>query len=340
MPIIEKGDELTSPVLRYLANYGFRRLLIHSDQHHGVEYSDVVPQEVKNQGLKILADTFQGIRERKGWSTLQQYAQKIEDLADEILEHLNSQHYLVADLMNVKCTNRYMLEHSLNVGVLGAIVGKNYHFSQSQVREILMAGLFHDAGKLFIGDNILNKPDYLDSAETEEMRKHPEYGYQILINQYRTAQPIALGSLGHHERWNGSGYPQKLQEHNIPLYGRIIAAIDVFDAMTSDRVYRQGLPQAGVLAYLKRLAGVYFDPEVIAVIERSIYPYPSGSIMKLSTHENAVVAENNPEDTYSPIVQIIQTQLQSGKVLNLQHAQQQISMKTTFQYNLKETDAS
>lgn len=338
MAIIQKGDELTQPVLQYLSNFGFRRLYIHTEEKRPTDYQDVVPAEIKRHALDILGDTFQGIREKKGWDSLQREARKVENLVEEILDHLYTQKYLVADLMNIKCLNRYMLEHSLNVGVLGAIIGKNYQFARAQVREILMAGLFHDVGKLFIGEDILNKPDYLDSEEAEEMRKHPEYGYQILVNRYHTALPIAMGSLGHHERWNGTGYPRKLQGNNIPLYGRIIAAIDVFDAMTSDRVYRRKLPHAGVLSYLKRLAGIYFDPEVIAVIERSIYPYPTGSIVRLSTHENAVVVENNPGATHSPVVQVIHPELKSGKMYNLQHEHQEIRTETTFHNNLKETE--
>ncbi len=319
MAIIQKGDELTQPVLHYLANFGFKRLYIHTEEDKPVEYQDVIPAKIKRHAIEILGETFQRIREEQGWIPSQQETQKIEELVEEILQHLYTQKYLVADLLSIKCTHRYMLEHSLNVGVLSAIIGKNYQFPPSQVRAILMAGLFHDVGKLFIGEEILNKPDYLDSTEAEEMRKHPEYGYRILINRFRTAPSIAMGSLAHHERWNGTGYPRKLQGSNIPLYGRIIAALDVFDAMTSDRVYRRSLPHAGVLAYLKRFAGSYFDPAVVAVIEGSIYPYPTGSIVRLSTRENAVVVENNPEATYSPVVQVIHPELKSGKVYNLQH---------------------
>jgi HD-GYP domain-containing protein (c-di-GMP phosphodiesterase class II) len=130
-----------------------------------------------------------------------------------------------------------------------------------------MAGLLHDVGKIGIDDAVLRKPDKLTEAEFNHVKEHPGLGYRILadIAQLSAVLPAVLH---HHEQWDGRGYPMKLIADQIPLIARIVAVADAFDAMSSDRPYRKGMPIEQVDEIFRRGAGQQWDPEVIAVYFR------------------------------------------------------------------------
>ena len=140
---------------------------------------------------------------------------------------------------------------------------------------IYRGALLHDIGKMGIPDGILLKPARLTEAEMEIVRRHPTYAYELLspISFLRPSLDIPYS---HHERWDGKGYPQGLSGEQIPLAARIFTVVDVWDALTSDRPYRQAIPASEALVYIHEHAGSQFDPQVVkvfqSVITESVYP--------------------------------------------------------------------
>jgi putative nucleotidyltransferase with HDIG domain len=133
---------------------------------------------------------------------------------------------------------------------------------EADITHIRRGALLHDIGKLAIPDEILQKPGPLDEGEWEKMRRHPLYAYEVLypIAYLRPALDIPFS---HHERWDGSGYPQGLKGEEIPLTARLFAIVDVWDALSHDRPYRKASPAAEVIKYLKQEAGRLFDPQLV-----------------------------------------------------------------------------
>ena len=135
---------------------------------------------------------------------------------------------------------------------------------RDEVRMIELASPLRGIGKMGVSDAILLKPGKLDAAEFEEIKKHPRLGYDILSgSSSKFVQVGASIALHHHERWDGSGYPDGLAGEDIPLPARIVAVTDVLEALTTDRPYREALPMAKALDYLKSQSGQQFDPAVI-----------------------------------------------------------------------------
>jgi PAS domain S-box-containing protein/putative nucleotidyltransferase with HDIG domain len=137
-------------------------------------------------------------------------------------------------------------------------------YTEEEIVHIRRGALLHDMGKMGIPDEILQKPGPLTDDEWVTMRKHPEMAYQMLSQIKYLREAITIPYY-HHERWNGSGYPHKLKEEDIPLHARMFAVVDVWDALSSDRPYRKKMPPKEVIEYLQKEAGHLFDPHVVEI---------------------------------------------------------------------------
>ena len=146
------------------------------------------------------------------------------------------------------------------MATFAAALARQVGLSEERARRIEMAALLHDVGKIGIRDSILAKKGGLDRFEYEMVREHPVLGEKMLRST--AAQDILPWVLHHHERWDGGGYPAGLAGNAIPFEARIIALCDAYDAMRSDRPYREGLTEAGALVELAAMAGGQFDPEL------------------------------------------------------------------------------
>lgn len=153
--------------------------------------------------------------------------------------------------------------HSQRVAKLVKLVGKRLALSRQEVEELELAGLFHDIGKVSIDCSIVNKPGKLTAKEYTVIQGHAEVGYRVLSSVKDLAN-IAEYVLAHHERWDGKGYPRGLKQEEIPIQSRIIAVVDAFDAMISDRPYRKSLSISTAKSELAINAGSQFDPTVVA----------------------------------------------------------------------------
>ncbi|GAB4246293.1 MAG: response regulator [Acidobacteriota bacterium] len=152
--------------------------------------------------------------------------------------------------------------HSLRVQALTVRLAREFTLSDEEMEGIARGSLLHDIGKIGISDSILLKPGKLTEEEWLEMRKHPVLGYEILRG-IDYLEPAAELVLRHHERWDGSGYPDGLREFDIPFSARLFAVIDSYDAMTSNRPYRKARPPAAARRELAELAGKLYDPQAV-----------------------------------------------------------------------------
>ena len=155
-------------------------------------------------------------------------------------------------------------EHAKRIGDLCATVGAELGLSHDDIDRLRLFAYLHDIGKIGISDQILNKPGPLDEEEFALMKTHPEIGYRIAMSSPDFA-PVAELILTHHERWDGTGYPNRITGEKIPLLSRILAIADAYDAMTEDRVYRKALSPKAAMEEIRKNAGTQFDPQIAAV---------------------------------------------------------------------------
>jgi PAS domain S-box/diguanylate cyclase (GGDEF) domain/uncharacterized domain HDIG len=168
--------------------------------------------------------------------------------------------------------NKREEQHSKRVSELCKSMAEALGLHEVEIEELKTAGLLHDIGKIAIDENILNKPGKLTNDEWEEIMRHPEIGYRIL-NTVQHMSEIANYVLAHHERWDGTGYPKSLKGEEIPLQSRIIAVADAFDAMTSERSYRNALSEENAILELEKNARAQFDPQLVRIFIEKVLGY-------------------------------------------------------------------
>ena len=201
--------------------------------------------------------------------------------------------------------------HSLNVAILSHTFGQWYHMSQEDVDILTLAGLLHDVGKMQIPEEIIKKPGALNKQEIQVIREHPQRGYSIL-KDIPLDQRIKNAALMHHERCDGSGYPNHLKKDQIDDFSRIIAIVDCYDALTSARLYRGAVCPFEVLRLLQKEDGTGFDSEYLHVFADGIAETYVDSDVILSDGRRARIVGKNAYEPASPQIML------EGRVFNLQ----------------------
>lgn len=222
----------------------------------------------------------------------------VERMVDSIFRNQDA-------LLRLKNHDDYTFQHSVSVCALLVSFARGLGLERSLIKEIGIGGLLHDVGKARVADEILNKPAKLTEAEFAKMKSHVVQSILILQNTPGISQ-IALDVAGqHHERFDGTGYPNKLKGEEISLYGRMGAIVDVYDAITSNRVYHRGMAPTAALGRLLEWSRYHFDPDLVRAYIKSIGIYPTGSLVRLASGRLGVVREQHPEKLMQPKVLVI-----------------------------------
>lgn len=165
-------------------------------------------------------------------------------------------------LLALDCKDHYTHGHSTRVAFYSLALGREIGLSDEELYELELSALFHDIGKIGVPDSVLLKPSRLTEEEFLQMKAHPTLSYEIL-KDFEPFQKIAINAKHHHERFDGRGYPDGLKGEEIPFISRIILIADTFDAMTSTRPYRKGLPYEVAFNELEEFSGTQFDPGLV-----------------------------------------------------------------------------
>ena len=208
-------------------------------------------------------------------------------------------------LTRLRNKDEYTSEHSLNVAIISIAFGRHLGMDRKELNVVGLCGLLHDMGKMLTPKEILTKPGRLNREEMEIMKRHPADGREILLDTREVMDTVIDTAFGHHERLNGQGYPRGVGGNEIPFYTRIVTIADVFDAITGDRVYRQGDTAEPALGILHKNAGITFDESLVIKFIQTIGTYPLGTIVEMTNGEVGIVVDNNPSHRLRPKIKLL-----------------------------------
>lgn len=198
----------------------------------------------------------------------------------------------------------YIYKHAINVSIIAMSIAKWLRFSKKEIIDIGIAGYLHDIGKCNVPGNILNKPERLVGEEFEIMKAHAKHSFEIVQDIDRLSHKAKESILFHHERMDGTGYPNHVRGAEIPLNGRILGIADTFDAILSDRVYSAKVSPYRAIEILKDESFGKLDPKIVNILTKNIADFYVGNTVKLSTGETGEVILLNKSNVTRPLIKI------------------------------------
>lgn len=298
--LLSKGMILKQNYVKKLMSRGISEVAVLADKTY---YDDILLNPVE----KFYVETYEALTK-----IIERFKQtdKIEvstvfPIVENIIEAIFSSQNSILSLTGFRGEGDYFILHALDVCIYSLIAAKVMKLNYEDIVVLGIGALLHDIGKTKISDNIINKEGKLTDDEFDEAKKHSEYGYNILLKCPQINSDIIKIVLQHHERCDGSGYPNKLMAKDIHKLSKIVAVADIYDALTSDRVYKKKVLPHEAAEYLICISNTLIDSQIAKVFVNNISIYPKGCQVLLSTNQVAFVIDSNPKMPLRPILKII-----------------------------------
>lgn len=223
-------------------------------------------------------------------------------LVEEINLSISRNPEAFLNLARLKTKDDYTYLHSVAVCALMIALGKQLGLKGQDLKDAGLAGLLHDVGKMMIPDEVLNKPGKLTDEEFNLVKEHPRRGWEILQGSSDITGTALDVCLHHHERVDGTGYPERISGDALTLFSRMGAVCDVYDALTSNRCYKNGWEPAETIRKMAEWQEGHFDKRVFHAFVKTIGIYPSGTLVRLQSGKLAIVLEQTEKSLLTPVV--------------------------------------
>jgi putative nucleotidyltransferase with HDIG domain len=307
--MLRSGQMLTQMYIQKLAELDILGAYVHfKEEIPTIKISTKVRQPIKRE---LKHDAIASVHQV--YQMFNQVAQKINvssinqtmNVSKQLVNSLKNNAEAKISIANLKLYDDYTYNHSLGVSILSIAIGLELGLSTQDLYDLGFCALLHDIGKMSVPIEIIAKPERLTNEEFGIVKQHPEKGAEFFLKHNLANSKICSGVLTHHEKYNGTGYPQGLSGAEIPLFGRIISVADVYDALTSVRPYRKPSPPSEAIEYIMGSSGIAFDLMVVKAFLSKVSPYPIGSCVKLNNEKIAIIVKQNEINPLRPVIRLI-----------------------------------
>ena len=300
--LLSADSRVTDSYIRRLQELGIYAIYVRNPFFEDVKIPTALTEETRISSIQTVKRGFEVLKTQRVELALD----SIQRAARRIVGELLSNRFALIHLTEIRTHDDYTFAHSVEVCTLAVLVGVQMGYSESRLNELAVGALLHDIGKIQIDQNLLNKPARLTDDEMALMRGHTLFGFEILRSQKeRISLPSMHIALQHHEKYDGTGYPRGLKKDEIHEFARIVAIVDVYDAVTSDRPYRQAMLPHEAHELILASVTQHFDPTILPIFLNKIAVYPIGTVVRLNTGDIGVVVSVEPGMQARPTVRLI-----------------------------------
>lgn len=286
VPLVSKDTPLNDYVKGHLIALGINNVRIYQPTGN-MNNSVISYRRLKKSYCNFVLQTKSILQELFSGKPLD--FEKISSLSDQIGQNINENENIIRCLSEIRGADEYTYTHCVNVAFYSMLIAKWMKLSENEISKAIQSGLLHDIGKTKIPDEILNKGSILTKEEYEVMKRHTILGYEIIKEINDIDDDVKDAVLLHHERMDGSGYPLNSSGDSINLLARIVAVADVFDAMTSDRVYKKRSTPFEAFEMFYTVGMSMFDTDVINVFLKKMAVFLVGANVQLSNGETGEI---------------------------------------------------
>jgi putative nucleotidyltransferase with HDIG domain len=296
-------------MLDRLAGLNITSVYIQDERTSDLVFKEPVSEQTRRKAMALINDAFRSIQEDpQKWRqtfTNKQFGRQFRQVMSTVVDELKQNRSAMNLLGNACAADHYIFSHSFNVALYTIALAMKMGFNEKELLEIGLGAMLHDVGKMMLPLEILNKPGKLSDEEYEIVKKHTEYGFELLRREDDIPLLSAHCAFQHHERYDGSGYPRKLKKDEIHPFAQLVAVCDVFDALTSNRSYRKPILPHEAMEILFVGSDKQFAKEAVEGLRDTIALYPLGLSVTLNTGESGVVVDYNKGMPSRPIIRVL-----------------------------------
>jgi HD-GYP domain-containing protein (c-di-GMP phosphodiesterase class II) len=251
--MLSAGQILTERQILKIRQLGIWRAYVLDDGEslESPSSEEPISRSLRQNAVDTVRELFHTIGQHEDAYFGERYFSNLKIMVNNMIEEITQVKKATLCMTNLKEFDDYTYFHSVDVAVMSLVLGTKMGLKRDDLFDLGLGAMLHDIGKIFVPKKILNKEQKLTPEEFEEIKSHSLKGYTFLANQWNIPAQATEVALSHHEKYDGTGYPNRLKGEAIPPYGRITAVADVFDALTSDRPYRRALSPSEAMEYIK-----------------------------------------------------------------------------------------
>ncbi len=306
--ILATGTNVTQRHIDYFKSHGIEYVYLNvKESSEKKEVLSAVSQEKYRElsdNYKHMLEVYKNLYAQIQSSNVKFDAKALSEELSILVDQLIDDNNVLGAMRLLNFDEPYHFTHSINVSMISAMLAKWLNFKREDIYKIAFAGLIHDIGKAKVPQDILNKTEKLNDEEFSALKRHSRFGYELLKNNDTVNSLTLAAVLFHHERSDGSGYPNGLNDSQIPLYARIVAVADVFDAVTSDKIYRKGVSSFKAFTIIKDESFKGLDPKISEVFLKNIAAFFVNNKVRLSDGRIGEVIYLNKVALNRPLIRV------------------------------------
>jgi len=298
---LNRGTTIKSTYISSLRRLNYSSIYIVDALSEGIDIPEAVTPEIRNNAERAIKNAFQQTL-HSGQAKMQ--FSGIPEAVSDIVEQILGNSETIDNLTNLKTFDGYTFQHSVNTCIISALMGRKLDMKKDEIKTLGISAALHDIGKMVIPKRIIVKPSNLTTDEYDIVKLHTIYGRDLIHETMIFSPEVSTAVAQHHDRADGLGYMEGLENGEICVFAKIIALSDVYDAITSERSYRNAMQTFEAYEYVMSNMGTQFDADITKIFLKNIAPFPVGTCVRLSSGEIGMVISNNEDLMMRPCIRL------------------------------------